>query len=91
MEKLKRGLLYLSLHNQLIKKFGLNHPASKEEICIKLGRHYQIPKNLRVLELKNIEDMGLIKTISPKDVIILPCDINIETESNKLFQLAGIF
>ena len=90
MNRIKEGILYISLHNQLIKKFGVNHIITKKDIFEKLGRHQQIPKAVRELAMKELESKGLIKIDSIHCIRILPCEIDLETESHKLYELAGL-
>jgi len=89
--KLKRGILYLSLHNQLVKRFGVNREVEKKEIYAKLGRHFMIPKNLRELTIKEMEEKGLITQENNNKIIILPLEIDIEKDCNKLYKKAGMF
>lgn len=89
--KIKRGILYLSLHNQLKGRFGINVLVDKKLVYAKLGRHFMIPKNLRELVIKEMEELGLIKIENSHKIIVLPCDINLEEDINKLYSLAGIY
>ena len=91
MEYLKIGILYLGLHNQLVKKFGVNHILTRKEFFCKLGKHYILPKNLRPLIIKEMSDMQLIERVDRDTIKVLACDIDIEKDCNKLFQLAGVF
>lgn len=91
MEKIKIGILYLGLHNQLVKKFGVNHTLSRKEFFCKLGKHYIIPKNIRPLILDEMVKKELIERIDRDRLKVLPCEIDIEKDSNKLYKMAGIF
>jgi len=93
METLKIGLLYLALHNQLIKKCGINGIVSRKEFFVKLGRHGQVPQKLRDIVLKEMEEKELIKKVNRDYLQILPLDINIESdeECKDLFQKMGIY
>lgn len=88
--KLKRGILYLSLHNMLEKKFGVNRIVSKKEIKIVLRRRFLIPKNMIQLTLKEMEEKKMIKRPNHKEVIIMPCDIKLAEDTQKIYQLAGL-
>lgn len=87
--EIKRGILYISLHNQLIKKFGVNRTINKKEVYAKLGRHYMIPKNLRELTIKEMEEKGLIKINNQQSITILPCKIDIDN-AKEIYKLAGL-
>lgn len=91
MEELKIGILYLGLHNQLVKKFGIGGIIKRKEFFCKLGRHSQVPKQLRYLVIKEMEEKKLLKLINRDEIKILKIDINLERDANKLYQLAGIY
>lgn len=91
METLKVGLLYLGLHNQLLKKYGIDGIIKRKEFFCKLGKHGQIPKNLRHLVIKEMEDKKLIEKINRDEIKILKIDINIEEDCNELYKLADIY
>lgn len=88
---LKIGLLYLSLHNQLVKKYGINHIISIKEFNIKLGKHFITPQNLRPVILKEMEKKELIERVTRDSIKILPCGIDIEKDVSKLYQLVGLY
>jgi len=90
MEKLKIGLLYLSLHNQLIKKFGANNLISRKEFLEKIGRHFLLPKTLRPIIIIEMSERKLIKRIDRDNIKILECEIDLERDVSKLYQMAGI-
>lgn len=90
MKKLKVGVLYLGLHNQLFKKYGTTIITRKEFFC-KLGKHYMIPKNLRDFVIKEMEEVDLIKRVDRDNVEILKSSIDIEEDCNKIYEMAGIY
>jgi hypothetical protein len=85
-EKLKIGLLYLGLHNQLIKKHGVNCIITRKEFFCKLGKHYMIPKDLRHWIVNEMTDKNLIEVVNRDNIKILPCEIDIEKEPQKLYK-----
>ena len=91
MEQLKIGLLYLGLHNQLVKKFGVNHLVTRKELFCKLGKHYIIPKNLRHIIILEMVEKKLIERVDRDTIKILSCEIDLERDANKLFNLAGLY
>jgi len=91
MEKLNIGILYLGLHNQLVRKFGVGGIMKRKEFFCKLGKHGQIPKQIRHLVIKEMEDKKLIEKINRDEIKILSIDIDLERDANKLYQLAGIY
>lgn len=90
MGKLKIGLLYLALHNQLKKKYGENTIISRREFIIKVGRHFILPKSLRPLILNEMEQANLLLKIDRDHIKILPCDIDLEKNQYELYQLINL-
>jgi len=91
MEMLKVGLLYLSLHNQLIRKYGVDGIVSRKDFFCKIGKHGQIPKRLRPVVLKEMEKKNLIKRIDRDNIKVLFCEIDLEKDANELYKLAGLY
>ena len=85
------GLLYLGLHNQLVKKFGNNNLFSRKEFFEIIGRHFLLPKNLRPLVIYEMEKKELIKKIDRDHLQVLKININIEEDVSKLYEIAGIY
>lgn len=90
-KRLNIGLLYLGLHNQLVKKYGEKTVITRKEFFEKIGRHYMLPKNLRYLIIKEMAEMGLLKQINRDNLMILPQELDIEKDSNKIFSMLKIF
>jgi len=90
-KKLNIGILYLGLHNQLIKKFGANCTLTRKQFFCKLGKHGQIPKNLRPIVIKEMSEKGLIERVDRDNLKVLECKIDLEKDTNKLYELAGCF
>ena len=88
MEKLGVGILYLGLHSQLTKKFGAGGIIKRKEFFCKLGKHGQIPKQIRYLVIKEMEDKKLLEIVNRDEVRILKVDIDLERDANKLYRLA---
>lgn len=91
MSNLKTGLLYLGLHHQLVRKFGVNGILSRKEFFIKIGRFQQISRSLRPIVIKEMEERNLIKTINRDKIQILQVDIDLEKDVGKIYKLAGIY
>lgn len=84
-------ILYLALHNQLKKKFGINRVIERKEFYCKLGKHSQVPKIARVLVIKEMEEMGLIKQESRDRILILECEWELEKDIKKFYEWMGIY
>lgn len=89
-EVIKIGLLYLGLHNQLVKKYGVNTIITRKEFIIKVGRHYMIPKDMRHWIIKEMEDAKLIEKINRDSIKILGTKINIENDHHKLNKILNL-
>jgi len=90
MASLKIGLLYLSLHNQLNKNSGRDKLISRKEFFCIIGKHFLIPKSLRYLVIKEMIDRNLIKEENNK-FKILNTDLSLEEDTNKIYQMGGLF
>ena len=84
MNELK-PILYLSLHNQLKKKYGINM-ISRKELWVKLRKHSQVPKPLRDDVLKEMCNLGLLKKENRDNYLIIDLKIDLERDSNLFFE-----
>lgn len=85
------NILYLALHNQLKKKYGIHGTISRKEFFIKLGKHHQITKHMGYLVIKEMEEMKLIKRLDRDNIKVLEIELDIEKDASKLYELAGIY
>lgn len=76
--RLKFGLLYLSLHNQLVKKVGINRTITRKEFFCILGKHFLIPKSVKPLVIKEMEARKLIIKENKEEIKVLKCNVNLE-------------
>ena len=90
-EELNIGLLYISLHNLLKKKVGLDRIISRKDFYTILGKHFLIPKNIRIVVIKEMESRGLVKQENKDNIKILNCDLDIEKDISSWYQKVGIF
>ena len=88
-ENLKVGLLYISLHNQLVKKIGVNRTISRKDFFCIIGKHFLVPKNLRMVVIKEMENKNLIKQTS-QEIIILKQEYDLENNINKFYKMVGL-
>jgi len=93
MEKkeLSIGLLYISLHNLLRKRIGVNRYISRKDFYTILGKHFLIPKNIRIVVIKEMEERGLVKQEDRNNIKILDCNLDIENDISSWYQKVGIF
>ena len=85
------GLLYLSFHNQLKKKVGLNRILSRKDIKLMLGKHFLVPKNVTVCVIRELELMNLIKKIDKDSYKLLDYNLDIERDVNLFYNTLKIF
>lgn len=93
MEKgrLKIGILYLSFHNSIKKVYGIGRIVSERDLIIKLGRQFLVPKRLRILAIKELENMNLVKRESNNEFRILNFELDIEEDTNKFLKKLNLF
>jgi hypothetical protein len=91
MNPLPIKILYLSLHNQLKKIYGINRIITRKEFFCKLGKHSQVPKIARILVIKEMEEMNLIKQLNRENILILNCEWDLERDANKFYQWLEIY
>ena len=90
-KRLNIGLLYLSFHNSLKKVYGIGRVITKKDLMAKLGRQFLVPKQLRVLAIKELEKMNLIKKEQKDCFKILDYGKNIEENTNQFFKEMNLF
>jgi len=91
MGKLKIGLLYVSLHNQLKKNTNVIGIIDRKTFFCIIGKHFLIPKNLKAVIVKEMEIINLVKIEPSGNIKVLDCDIDMEKDVSKLYQMCGIF
>lgn len=91
MEELKVGLLYLALHNQLTKKYGVGGVITRKDFFAKVGRHHQIPKPLRHVVIKEMYEKKLIDVESRDIIRIKGCKLDLNRDAHKLLRGAKCF
>jgi len=90
MKEINIGILYISLHNLLRKKVGVNRTISRKDFYCILGKHFIIPKNLRCVAIKEMEIRGLVKQENAENIKILDHEYDLENDINKWYQKVGI-
>ena len=83
-------VLYFSLHNHLKKKFG-NKPLSKKEFFALLGRHFLIPKPLRIVVLKEMEQRKLVEMIDKQNLVVSNIVINVGNSASEFYKKMGFY
>jgi hypothetical protein len=83
---MEKGLLYLGLHNQLVKKYGSNATISRKDFLIKVGRHFILPKNLRCFVINEMEKLNLISKENRNSLKLLPYEMDLEEHQHKVLE-----
>jgi len=91
LEYLNVGLLYLSCHNLLKKRYGIGKPITRKQLYCELGRHFLIPWKLRDCMVKELEELELIKKINSDTYILIDIKLDLEEDANKLFKKMHMF
>jgi len=91
MGEIKIGILYISLHNLLIRKLGNQRVISRKELFQHIGKHYLVPKKLRPILLKEMCIRCLIKEMNRDTYEVLESEFDLERDANKFYQQMGIF
>lgn len=84
--KFNNKILYLSFHNSLKKKFGVNHIIPIKIVLIKLGRQYLVPKSLRMAALRDLQRLGLLEKVDKENLRILDLAISLEDNVSKFYK-----
>ena len=91
MKKMNTNLLYLCLHNLLKRRYGFNREITRKELFCELGKHYLVPKKLRPVIIKEMEEIELIKLNDNGTVLILKCEFDLEDNANDFYKHFKIF
>ncbi len=81
---MKYYVLYLWFHKKLYVIYGYD-VITKEEIYIKLGEMYKIPKNLRPPVLKEMVNLGMLNRIGHNEFKINPYIIDPQENTSEIY------
>jgi len=88
---LSNGILYLCLHNLLTRRYGIGIEITRKEFFCELGKHFLVPKKLRPIIIKEMEERELLKKEKDGKIVILNCNIDLENDANMFYEKFGIF
>lgn len=85
-EEVERGSLYLCVHKHLLEKAGMARILPRRKIEYFLGVIFHIPDRLRLVVLKEMEQIGMVKLVdrSLRNVEINPLGVDFEAQIRKL-------
>jgi hypothetical protein len=91
MKKINIGILYLSLHNLLKKKYGINNIFPRKKMYCELGKHFIVPKNIRVCVIKELENFNLIRREDRDNIKLLDCEVDLEKDANLFYEQLKLY
>ena len=90
-EDLKIGILYLSLHNLLKKRYGENNTLTRKEFYCEVGKHFLVERKLRICIIIEMEKRKLLKRLDRDTIKINKIDIDLTKDSSKFYELMGLY
>lgn len=85
------GVLYIALHNQLVKNVGADKIIKRKKFFEIIGKHYLVPKCLRDFVIIEMEKRNLVKKESRNSIKVLSCEFDLERDSSKFYEGIGLF
>ena len=83
-------VLYLCFHKKLYNCYGCT-VVNRKDVLEKMGEIYKIPKNLRVVIMKEMEDLDMISKINRDKIKINSCMIDVEENISRIYYKLGMF
>lgn len=66
-----KDILYLSFHNFVMKKHGLQEPVKTKTVFTYLAKHFLVPKPLRYEVIRECELKGLLRRKGSQHVVLV--------------------
>jgi len=88
--KKELDVLYFGLYHHIKKKFGYK-PISKKDFFALLGRHFLIPKSLRICVLKEMQNMELVEMIDKQNLRIADTVISVQESIGEYYRKMGFY
>ena len=85
------NILYLCLYNLLNKRYGTELEITRKELFCELGKHFLVPKKIKPVIIKEMEEIKLIEKKPNGNIMLLKCDIDLEKDANKFYEKYGIY
>ena len=93
-KELEIGILYLCIHNKLCERITLSRIYPKKQFYRLLGETFHVPKNMRVLVVKEMEKKGLIKDLGSKknnNIYVESINFDLEKDAGKFYRWLGLY
>jgi len=88
---LELNIFYLCVHKKLHERVHLSGTITRHNFFRLLGETYHIPKKLRIIVLKEMQECEMIKELKGTLIKVLPIIIDPELNLNKFYENANIF
>lgn len=88
---MERGILYLCIHKRICDKAGISGIIGRERFFKLLGETYHVPKNLRIIILKEMKKEDMIVELDRHTIKVNPINKDPEEQTNVLYKKWGIF
>lgn len=85
------NLLYISLHNLLLRKVGTDRMMTQKELFCHLGKHFLIPGKIKPVILKEMQNLKMIEKVDRYKIKVLECKWDLEKDAQKFYEWAGIY
>lgn len=83
----KIGLLYLSLHNYVLKRHGVGRVITRKEFLYTISVHFLIPREWRPLIIKEFIRCGLVERINRDKLLLKESPVDITKQDKVLSHL----
>jgi len=93
MEK-EKGILYLVIHKKMEERVNMSRIYPKKDFFRMLGETFHVPKNMRIVVMKEMINKNLIEDLGTRrnnNLKVLKTDICIDKDVSKICQHVGMF
>ena len=71
MNNKKIKVLYLSFYSLIVRRYGINNYVTRKQLYCELGKHFIVPKFLRMNVIEELIDSNMIKKEDRENFIVL--------------------
>lgn len=87
---MEENILYLCIHKRINEKVSMFHDEiTEKDFLTLLGKEYHIPKKLKLVVIKGMEEEGMIEVlgkIGKRRIKIIPMQVNFEKEEDRIYK-----
>lgn len=89
---MEENILYLCIHKRISDKVSMfNDEISEKDFLTLLGKEYHLPKKLKLVVLKRMEENGMIEVLGRNGRVrikVIPMQSDFEEELDKIYKKA---